>query len=70
VLLVLLEQRATGDLHSKLHPDRHAGINAELGQAFAHWITSLPTQALIASYERDGNQFFIPYSVPYRVANQ
>ena len=53
-----------------LNPEMHPDINAELGQAFAHWITSIPTQELIASYERNGNQLFVPDSVPYRVANR
>lgn len=53
-----------------VNPVTHPNINAELGQAFAHWITSLPTQDLIASYKRNGSQLFTPDSVPYRVANR
>lgn len=53
-----------------LNPATHPNINAELGQAFAHWITSLPTQDLIASYERNGTQLFMPDSIPYRVVNR
>lgn len=52
-----------------VNPALHPAVNADLAQAFAHWITSLPTQDLIASFERDGNQLFMPYSVPYRVAH-
>jgi tungstate transport system substrate-binding protein len=51
-------------------PAEHPNVNAELGQAFAHWITSLPTQDLIASYKRNGSQLFTPDSVPYRVAHR
>jgi tungstate transport system substrate-binding protein len=53
-----------------VNPAEHPNVNAELAQAFAHWITSLPTQDLIASYERDGSQLFTPDSVPYRVAHR
>ena len=53
-----------------INPEEHPDISAELGQAFAHWITSLPTQDLIASYERNGSQLFTPNSVPYTVANR
>ena len=53
-----------------VNPAAHPNINAELGQAFAHWITSLPAQERIASYERDGNQLFVPDSIPYRVAHR
>ncbi len=51
-------------------PAEHPNINAEGGQAFAHWITSLPTQELIASFELNGSPLFTPDSVPYRVANR
>lgn len=53
-----------------VNPEQHPDINAELGQAFAHWITSLPTQDLIASYKVNGSQLFVPDSVPYRVAHR
>jgi len=53
-----------------IDPTEHPNINAEGGQAFAHWITSLSTQELIASFEVDGNQLFTPDSVPYRMANR
>jgi len=53
-----------------VNPETHPNINAEVAQAFAHWIISLPTQDLIASYERNGSQLFTPDSVPYRVANR
>jgi tungstate transport system substrate-binding protein len=53
-----------------LNPDTHPNINAELGQAFALWMVSLPTQDLIASYEVDGTQLFTPDSVPYRAAHR
>ena len=53
-----------------VNPEQHPDINAELGQAFAHWITSLSTQDLIASYEVNGSPLFTPDSVPYRVAHR
>jgi tungstate transport system substrate-binding protein len=53
-----------------LNPDTHPNINAELGQAFALWIISLPTQDLIASYKVEGAQLFTPDSVPYRAAHR
>jgi len=53
-----------------LNPATHPTVNAELGQAFAHWITSLPTQDLIASFEVGGTQLFVPDSVPYRAAHR
>ncbi len=53
-----------------VNPDTHPQVNAELAQAFAHWIISLPTQDLIAGYERDGSPLFTPDSVPYRVAHR
>lgn len=52
-----------------VNPVVHPNINAELGQAFAHWITSLPTQELIASYQVNGLTLFAPDSVPWRVAH-
>ncbi|MCB9456446.1 MAG: substrate-binding domain-containing protein [Anaerolineaceae bacterium] len=53
-----------------VNPAAHPGIDAELGQAFAHWITSLPTQELIASYQVNGLTLFVPDSVPWRVAHR
>lgn len=51
-------------------PETHPNINAELGQAFAHWMIALPTQDLIASFEVNGSPLFTPDSVPYRVAHR
>jgi len=53
-----------------VNPAKHPNVNAELGQAFAHWMTSLPAQDLIASFEVNGSQLFVPDSVPYRVAHR
>lgn len=53
-----------------VNPETHPNINAELGQAFAHWMVSLPTQDLIASFEVNGSPLFTPDSVPYRVAHR
>lgn len=52
-----------------VHPEAHPDINAELGQAFAHWITSLETQELINSYTVNDKPLFFASSVPYRVAH-
>ncbi|MCB9450785.1 MAG: substrate-binding domain-containing protein [Anaerolineaceae bacterium] len=53
-----------------VNPAAHPNIDAELGQAFAHWITSLDTQALIASYTIGDQALFVPDSVPWRVAHR
>lgn len=53
-----------------INPEMHPNINAELGQAFAHWLISPETQDLIASFEVNGNQLFVPDSVPYRVMHR
>lgn len=50
-----------------VNPEIHPGINAELGQAFAHWLISPETQEMIAAFEANGSQLFTPDSVPYRV---
>ena len=52
-----------------VNPEVHADINAELGQAFAHWITSLETQELINAYTVNDKPLFFASSVPYRVAH-
>jgi len=48
-----------------VNPDKHPNINAEMGQKFADWITSVETQNLIASYKIAGKQVFFPNSAPY-----
>lgn len=53
-----------------INPEMHPNINAELGQAFTHWLISPETQDLIASFEVNGNQLFVPDSVPYRVMHR
>lgn len=53
-----------------VNPAVHPGVNSDMAQAFALWIISLPTQDLIASYQRDGTQLFVPDSIPYRVAHR
>lgn len=52
-----------------VNPEKHPGINAELGQAFADWIVSLETQELIASYQVNGQQLFVPDSEAWRDAH-
>jgi len=51
-----------------VNPEEHPNINAELGQAFADWITSVDTQELIASFQVEGQQLFTPDSETYRAA--
>ena len=53
-----------------VNPELHPNVNAEMAQAFAHWIISLPTQDLIASFQVNGSSLFTPDSVPYRVAHR
>lgn len=53
-----------------VNPETHPGVNYEAAQQFAEWITSLETQELIASFEVNGNQLFIPDSEAWRAANQ
>jgi len=52
-----------------VNPETHPGVNYEAAQQFAEWITSLETQELIASFEVNGNQLFIPDSEAWRAAN-
>ncbi len=53
-----------------VNPETHPGVNYEAAQQFAEWLTSLETQELIASFEVNGNQLFIPDSEAWRAANQ
>ena len=52
-----------------VNPARHPNVNAQMGQAFADWITSLDTQTLIASYKINGQQVFTPDSEAWRAAH-
>ncbi len=52
-----------------VNPERHPGVNAELGQAFADWITSLETQELIAAFEVNGHTLFTPNSAAWLAAH-
>ncbi len=49
-----------------VNPQTHPGVNFDLASKFAEWITSVDTQRLIASYERDGSQLFYPDSAQWR----
>jgi tungstate transport system substrate-binding protein len=53
-----------------VNPETHPGINAELGQAFAHWLISPETQEMIGTFEANDTQLFTPDSVPYRVMSE
>jgi tungstate transport system substrate-binding protein len=53
-----------------VNPEAHPGVNADMAEAFAHWLTSLETQERIASFEVNGSPLFTPDSVPYRMANR
>lgn len=52
-----------------VNPEKHPGVNAEMAQNFADWITSLETQELIASYKVSDTQLFIPDSEQWRAAH-
>jgi tungstate transport system substrate-binding protein len=52
-----------------VNPEKHPGVNYELAQTFADWITSLETQELIASFEVNGQQLFTPDSEQWREAH-
>jgi tungstate transport system substrate-binding protein len=52
-----------------VNPEKHPNVNAELGQAFADWITSLETQELIASYKVSDQQLFTPSSEAWLAAH-
>jgi len=51
-----------------VNPETHPNANAALAQTFVDWLTSLETQALIASYEINGRQLFFPDSEAWRAA--
>jgi len=54
-----------------VNPELHEGIQAELAQQFAEWLTSVETQEQIGSYgvDRFGQPLFYPDSEPYRQAH-
>ena len=43
-----------------VNPEKHPGVRAEAGQRFIDWLTGPDGQAVIASYERNGQQLFFP----------
>jgi ABC-type tungstate transport system permease subunit len=43
-------------------------VNSELGQKFAEWLISVPSQELIASYQINGQQLFTPNSELWNAA--
>jgi tungstate transport system substrate-binding protein len=51
-----------------VNPIKHPGVNAQLAQDFADWITSLDTQRLIASFTVEGQQLFAPNSAAWHAA--
>lgn len=55
-----------------VNPDLHSGIQAELAQSFAEWLTSLETQEQIASFglEQFGQPLFYPDSEAWRAAHR
>jgi tungstate transport system substrate-binding protein len=54
-----------------VNPDLHEGIQAELAQQFADWLTSVETQEVIGQYgvEQFGQPLFYPDSEPYHQAH-
>ncbi|MCL4250887.1 MAG: substrate-binding domain-containing protein [Anaerolineae bacterium] len=51
-----------------VNPEVHPNVNAALAQTFVDWLTSVETQALIASFEINGRQLFFPDSEAWRAA--
>jgi len=47
-----------------VNPEKHANVNAELGQRFIDWLLSPEGQKAIASYKVDGQQLFFPNAAP------
>jgi tungstate transport system substrate-binding protein len=51
-----------------VNPERHPGVNADLANTFAEWITSLETQAAIAAFGQAqfGQSLFYPDSAAWQ----
>jgi tungstate transport system substrate-binding protein len=54
-----------------VNPAKHPGVNHELAEKFAVWVTSLETQKLISTYGVDkfGQALFRPSSDEWKKAN-
>ena len=52
-----------------VNPEKHPGVNYDLAQKFAEWITSVDTQGRIASYQINGLQMFVPSSEQWLAAH-
>jgi tungstate transport system substrate-binding protein len=52
-----------------VNPEKHPGVNYDLAQNFADWITSVETQGRIGSYEIYGLQMFVPDSEQWRAGH-
>jgi tungstate transport system substrate-binding protein len=48
-----------------VNPETHPGVNNALAEKFVEWLTSVETQQLIASYQRNGEQLFYPDSAQW-----
>jgi tungstate transport system substrate-binding protein len=53
-----------------VNPEVHPGVNFEMAENFVEWLTSVETQEMIGSYERNGSVLFTPDSEQWRAANQ
>lgn len=53
-----------------VNPEKFPHVNAELAQDFVEWITSVETQELIASFEVNDTQLFVPDSEQWRAAQE
>lgn len=51
-----------------VNPEKQPQVNAELAQQFVDWLVSVPSQELIASYEVNGQQLFVPNSEAWKAA--
>ncbi len=52
-----------------VNPEKHPGVNYDLAQKFAEWITSVDVQGRIGGYEINGLQMFVPDSEQWRAAH-
>ncbi|MBN1428136.1 MAG: substrate-binding domain-containing protein [Anaerolineae bacterium] len=52
-----------------VNPEKHPNVNSQMAQAFADWLISLETQELIAGYQVNDMQLFMPDSDAWRAAH-
>lgn len=52
-----------------VNPEKHPDVNIEMAQVFVDWITSVEAQQLIADYQVNETQLFVPNSAQWLEAN-